>query len=162
VRSLRLSILAATLSYVASAATLRADEEKVPLDKLPAAVADAVKKRFPKADLIKATKETEDGKTEYEVSISDAGAKMDVTVDPAGIISAIEKSIAVTDLPKAVRSALDGKYASATYRKAEQIIKLQRGKETLECYEVIVEKADKSKVAVQVEADGKIKKEEKQ
>src|SRR2546430_1152534 len=62
----------------------RADEEKVPLDKLPKEVKDTVKKRFPKADLVEASKETVDGKTEYEVSIKDGGKKIDVTVAPDG------------------------------------------------------------------------------
>ena len=45
----------------------------MPLDKLPKAVVEAVKKRFPKAEMIGAAKETEDGKTEYEVTIKDGG-----------------------------------------------------------------------------------------
>src|SRR5205085_11412445 len=46
----------------------RADEEeKVPLDKLPKAVTEAVKKKFPRAELVSAEKEKQDGKTVYEV-----------------------------------------------------------------------------------------------
>jgi hypothetical protein len=61
-------------------------------------------------------------------------------------------------LPKAVRKALNGKYAGATYKKAEEITKVNAGKEALDCYEVVVERADKKKVEVQISPDGKIKK----
>ena len=54
----------------AIAPTVRADdEEKVALDKLPKTVVDAVKVRFPDAELKEASKETEKGKTTYEVGI---------------------------------------------------------------------------------------------
>ena len=39
----------------------RGDEEKISLDKVPAAVLKAVKKKFPKADVKDAVKEVEDG-----------------------------------------------------------------------------------------------------
>ena len=70
---------------------VRADEEKVPLDKVPKAVIDAVKKRFPKAKLVEAAKETEGGKTEYEVTIKDGDTKIDVTLTPEGKITLIER-----------------------------------------------------------------------
>jgi hypothetical protein len=156
---MRTVILAAVVSFGTLSAA-RAGEEKVSLDKLPRAVSDAVKKRFPSAELTKASKETEDGKTAYEVVIKDAGTKIDVIVDPNGVITAIEKTIAVGALPKAVRAALDAKYAGATYHGAEEITKVKDGKEALDCYEVVLTKSDKKKVEVQVGPNGRIKKEE--
>ena len=47
----------------------RADEEKIAVDKLPAAVKKAIKNKFPKAEIEKASKEVEDGKTTYEVEL---------------------------------------------------------------------------------------------
>jgi hypothetical protein len=157
---MRSMLLAAAVVCLCALSAARAGEEKVPLDKLPRAVSEAVKKRFPSAELLEAAKETEDGKTEYEVTIKDGGTKIDVTVDPNGAITAIEKTIAVADLPKAVRAALDAKYAGATYHGAEEIIKVKDGKEALDCYEVVLTKSDKKKLEVQVGADGRIKKEE--
>ena len=61
--------LRAALELLLKAGPGRADEEKVPLDKLPKAVADGFKKRFPKADPTGATKEkADDGKTVYETN----------------------------------------------------------------------------------------------
>ena len=53
---------------------LRADEEKVAIDKLPKAVVDAIKARFAGAELKAAEKETEGGKTVYDVEIKYKGA----------------------------------------------------------------------------------------
>jgi hypothetical protein len=53
------------VGFAGLCAGVHADEEKVPLDKLPKAVVEAMKKRFPKAEIIEAAKEMEDGKTEY-------------------------------------------------------------------------------------------------
>jgi len=121
----------------------RADEEKLPLDKLPKAVADAVKKRFPKAELVEAAKETEGEKVEYEVTIKDGGIKIDVMLTPDGKITLIEREIAAKDLPDAVTKALDAKYPKATIRVAEEVIKVTDGKEALDFYEVLLTRLTK-------------------
>ncbi len=51
----------------------RADEVKVPLKDVPKAVLDSIKEKFPRAELTEATKETEDGKTTYEIALKDGG-----------------------------------------------------------------------------------------
>jgi len=43
-----------------------------------------VKNRFPNAQIVQASKETDDGKTEYEVGLNDKGKKLDVMVTPEG------------------------------------------------------------------------------
>src|SRR5437763_1126400 len=76
--------VALALAFAGLCGFLWADEEKVPLDKLPKPVLDAVKKRFPKGELVAASKETADGKTEYEVSLKDGGKKIDATLTSDG------------------------------------------------------------------------------
>jgi len=154
---MRQILCAAVLVVVAVAFAVRADEEKVPLDKLPKPVLEAVKKRFPKAELVEAAKETADGKTVYEVEIKDGGVKMDVTLTPEGVITMIEKEITAKDLPKAVAEALAAKYPKATYKTLEAVIKVKDGKEVLEYYEVLLETADKKTFEVEILPDGKIK-----
>ncbi len=134
----------------------RADEEKIALDKLPKAVVEAVKKRFPKAEMVEAAKETEDGKTEYEVTIKDGETKIDVMLTPEGAITLIEKQIAVKDLPKAVAEAIEAKYPKATYKVAEEMTKVTDGKEAIAYYEVLLVTADKKTIEVEVAPDGKI------
>jgi biopolymer transport protein ExbD len=147
---------AAVVTVALVAAGGRADEETLPLDKLPKAVADAVKTRFPKAELVEAAKETEGDKTEYEVTIKDGDTKIDVMLTPDGKITLIEKEIAAKDLPKAVTEALDAKYPKATLKMAEEVIKVTDGKEAIDFYEVLLVTAEKKTFEVKLTAEGKI------
>jgi hypothetical protein len=138
-------------------AAARADEEKVPLDKLPKAVVDAVKEKFPKADLVSAEKEKEDGKTVYEVNIKDGKATIEVTVTPEGKIVLVEKEIAAGDLPKAVAEALEARYPKATIQKVEEICKDDK----VTKYEALIVTAEKKKLEVCFDPAGKFLEEEK-
>lgn len=139
----------------------RADEENVPLDKLPKAIVETVKKRFPKLEITEATKEvTEDKKTVYEVTLKENKKTIDVTLTPEGVLVMIEREIDHKDLPKAVAAAIDAKYPGATYKIREEIIAVKGGKETLESYEVLLETKDKKRVEVVLSPDGKITKTE--
>jgi hypothetical protein len=142
------------------AGPVRADEEKLPLDKVPKPILEAVKKRFPKAEITGAAKETEDGKTEYEVSLKDGDTKYDVMFSAEGAMTLIEKQIPFKELPKAVTDAIQAKYPKATYKIAEEMTKVTDGKEELACYEVLFETADKKFVEAEVAPDGKILKTE--
>jgi hypothetical protein len=137
-----------------------ADEEKVPLDKLPQAVKAAAKKRFPDGELLGGAKETEEGKTVYEVTVRSKGHKIDVDVTPEGNITGIEKEIDAKDMPKAVSEGLDLKYPGSTIKRVEEVIKVSDGKESLQYYEVLLETPAKKKFEVLVSPEGKIVKEE--
>jgi hypothetical protein len=84
-------------------AATRGDEEKVAIDKLPKAVVKAVKDRFPEAELKSAEKETENGKTVYDVEIKYKGANYEVAVTAGGEVTGYEKEIAAKDMPKGQR-----------------------------------------------------------
>ena len=156
IRGLGASALLGLLMVVA----VRADEEKVPLDKVPKAVMKAVKERFPGAKLKAASTEKEDGKVVYEVALEHKGQKMDVTLTPEGAIIEIEKTIAAKDLPEVVAKALEDKYPKAKYQVVEEVIKVKDKVEKLEYYEILLTTAGKKKFEVQVAPDGKIVKEE--
>jgi uncharacterized membrane protein YkoI len=154
------AFLVAAMFGIVAGPVARADEEKVPLDKVPAAVSAAVKKRFPKAEVLQASKEVEDGKTMYEVTVKDAGRKMDVSLTADGKLASIEKEITAKELPRKVAAALAAKYPGAKYETLEEVIHVKDGAETLAYYEALVTTADKKKVEVEVTADGEIKKTE--
>lgn len=116
-------------------AGVRADEEKVPLDKLPKAVTEAVAKRFPKVEMTAASKEKDGDKVVYEVSLKKDGKAIDVTVTGAGAITLIEQEIGFQDLPKPVAKTFEDKYPKAKYEIVESVTKAAGGKETLEYYE---------------------------
>ena len=115
----------------------RADEQKVAFKDVPKAVLDAVKVKFPKAELTGAVQETEEGKTTYEISLKDKGRKVDVALTADGKIKEIETEVAVKDLPAAVSAALEAKYPNATIKRAEQITEIDGDKESKN-YEIVV------------------------
>lgn len=133
-----------------------ADEEKIPLDKVPRAVLDAVKARFEGARLKGAEKETEDKKTYYEVQIEHKGKKIEVILTPGGKIVAIETVIATTDLPTAVLKTVESKYPKGKIRQAEEI-----QKDGKVFYELVIDTADSKKLEVVFDPKGKVVDEEK-
>ena len=155
----RLSV-AVVASVLVFGLVAQADEEKVPLDKVPKAVLDAVKAKFPNAEMKGASKETENGKTLFEVTIKNKGQNIDVELTADGSLLAIEAEIAAKDLPKKVAAALEAKYPKATYKKAEEITKFDKGTAKPMYYEVVLVTADKKTFEVEVAADGKIMNEE--
>src|SRR5437870_6912972 len=98
----KLMNLTATLLFLVGAALVNAGEEKVPLDKVPKAVMEAVKARFKDVKVTGASKEKEEGKILYEITFKIDRRNVDVTLTPEGQIVLIEKEIAAKDLPKAV------------------------------------------------------------
>src|SRR5438128_950476 len=100
-RRIPTATLAAALVLSTLSAPARSGE-KVALDKVPKPVLEAVKKRFPKAEVSGASKSTVDKKTVYEVSLKEGGKGIDATVSDDGKITQIEKEMAFKDLPEAV------------------------------------------------------------
>jgi hypothetical protein len=154
-RSLVIGTVGFALLAFVGLAGVRADEEKVPLEKLPKAVTDAVKAKFEGAEMVSASKEKEDGKELYEVAIKHKGHKIDVTVTPEGKIASIEKEIEAKDFPKEVTAALEAKYPKATIKKAEEVTE---GDKVV--YEALIVTADKKTIEVVLDPKGKIVKEE--
>lgn len=149
--ALSVSILLAAVAWAADE-----KEEKVALDKVPKPVQDAAKAKFPKAELVGAEKEEEDGKTVYEVALKDHGSTVEIIITPEGKILAIEKVVTVKDVPKVVTEALESRHAKATIKKIEQIIK----EDKLNSYEFLIVAADKKKWEVVFDPKGKFLNEE--
>ena len=144
------------MAFVSQVGAEEEKEEAVALDKLPKAVTDAVKKMFPKAELVKATKEAEGKEIEYEVTVKEKGKNIDITVDEDGKIEGLEKEIDLKDLPQAVTESLAKSHPKDVQKSAEAVYEIEDGKEELEYYEVQLETADKKKIEVKIKADGKI------
>ena len=141
------------------ASAVAADEKKVPLGEVPKKVLDAVKLKFPRAELKEAVKAVEDDETTFEISLLNAGRHITVSLDDEGEIEEIETEIAVSALPKPVTAAIAGKYPKATLKKAEEVVEIEDGKEE-KAYEVDVVTAAGKAVEVKVDASGKIEEDE--
>src|SRR5438105_3069873 len=120
----------------------QAGEGKLTLDKVPQPVRDAVKAKYPKAEVLYATKEVADGKTSYEVYMKNKGKGLDVTFSPAGAVEVVEQEIDAKQLPKKVRAALDQKYPQVTFTKVERISKAKGGKLAVDVYEILFTTGD--------------------
>jgi uncharacterized membrane protein YkoI len=131
-------------------------EEKVDLEKVPKAVLDAFKAKFPEAKLTGASKEIEDGKTIYELAFTFKDHKYEMEFEPNGTIIAIDKQLDEKELPAPVARALAEKYPKATLKVIEEVTK----KDKIEYYEIELTTADKKDVEVLVDPSGKITKEE--
>jgi uncharacterized membrane protein YkoI len=134
----------------------RAGEEKIPLDKVPKAVLDAVKQKYPGAELVSAVKEEENGKVVYEVVVKDKGQKIEAEFQPDGTLVGVEKEIAAKDLPKAVADAIEAKFPNATIKRAEEATAGDKV-----TYEVILVTADNQRYLLELDSKGKITEEKK-
>lgn len=142
---------AATAVLLSLLATARAEQEKIPLDKVPKAVLDAVKAKFPKGELTGAEKETDGEKVTYEVKLLDNKRKFEVIANPDGKVLAVEKVLEPSELPKPVTDALDAKYPKAKIKKAEEVTADEKI-----TYEVVLITADTETVKVIFDAEGKL------
>lgn len=132
-------------------AGVTAQQAKKPAKKaqLPAAITDAFQKAYPTAKITGTSKETENGKTVYEVESVDQGLNRDLIYNPDGTVVEIEEQIKPADLPALVSDALKNLYPKAAITKAE---KLTRG-QTLQ-YELALKGAPKNEIAFT--PDGKL------
>jgi hypothetical protein len=141
----------AVFGFGLTVAATRADEEKIPVDKVPAPVLKAFKAKFPGATINAAIKEEEGGKTVYEIESTLKGLGVDAVLKPDGEFVEIEEEIKTGDLPAAVAAAVKARHPKAEIKKAEKVL---LGGENF--YEVLVEEGGKT-VEVAVEKDGKIR-----
>ena len=137
------------------ASTAAAKEEEIPLDKLPKPVVDAVRARFPHAELVEAAKETEDDETIYEVALKHKGKSYDVSLTPEGKITEIERAIEFKELPKPAAKAIEGKYPKATVKMTEEVTKDDKV-----TYEALIVTTDKKTLEVVFDPQGKFIEEE--
>ena len=151
------SLIAIAILGSLFAMSLRADEKKIDLDKVPKPVMDAVKAKFPDAKFSGASTETEDGKTIYELAFTVKDRKYEVECQADGTILAIDKVLDAKELPAEVTRTLDEKYADAKYDVIEKVTK----KDKIEYYEFELTEADNKKVQVNIDPSGKVIKEEK-
>ena len=151
--------MSAVAGLVMLAATALAGE-KVPLDKVPKAVQDAVKARFPKAEITSIEKETNEGKVVYDIELKSEGRKYEMDIQEDGTVLEIEKEVAAKDVPEAVSKAIEAKYPKSKVKEVMEVNKVKGKEEKPDHYEVTLETADGKKLEVIVSLDGKSVKEE--
>jgi hypothetical protein len=94
-----------------------------PAATLPAPILAAFRTSYPNATIKRAAKETENGKTVWEVESVDSGLARDLVYNPDGTVVEFEEQVEPASLPAAVSAALKAKYPKATITKAEKLMK---------------------------------------
>ena len=120
----------------------------VDLSKYPAPVRATIENETKAATLKSVERETEKGKTQYEVETLVNGKSRDLVVDPAGKVLEVEEEIAVTTAPAPVQAEL-GKLG--TPGKVEKVTR--DGAATT--YEATVKGKNGKTSSVTLDADGK-------
>jgi len=139
-------------------ATVRAEDEKIPLDKVPKAVLAAVKAKYPKAQIVAAEKGDQDGKAVYEFDLKDGEKKWEVSFTPEGKFVSSEEAIKESDLPAKVQVAFKKKHGDAKVVGIEKET-TGEGAEAKVIYEIVIE-TPKGKLEVQFDPEGKFLSEE--
>jgi hypothetical protein len=151
--TLRVFFVSMTLGIFALSAL--AAEEKVEPSKLPKTVADALKTRFPEAELTSAAKETENSQVVYDIELRQKGRKYESDIKADGTILEIEKEMVQQSWPKALPAAIQAKYPKASISEVMEVSKVAGKKETPDHYEVTLITADKKSKEVLASLDGK-------
>ena len=150
-----MTVASLALLYAVASPAANAKEEDIAVDQVPKAVLDAIKAKFPHAKLTGAAKETEDGKTTYEVELEFKDQEYTVSATAEGKITEIEREMEIKDLPKIVTEAIKKKYPGAEMEEAEEVT--ANDKTT---YEVVIETSAEKDMKVTVDPAGKILSEE--
>jgi uncharacterized membrane protein YkoI len=127
-----------------------AQEKKLKRSDLPPAVEKTVAEVSKGATIKGFSKETENGKTTYEVEMAVNGHSKDVEIDLSGAIVEVEEEVTMDSLSAGVKAGLNTKAAGGKILKVESLTK--NGK--IVAYEAKVETAGK-KSEIQVGPDGK-------
>ena len=144
------SVIALTAGFAACAFAGDEKEVKITMDKVPAAVQDAVKKYATESE-IKGIEESDvDGTKVIEFDIEKNGKTSEVAFRPDGKLFSTEEEVALTDCPEAVQKTIAKISKGATAGKPEKVV--QEGKTS---YEIIIEKKGE-KTEYTISPEGKV------
>jgi uncharacterized membrane protein YkoI len=126
------------------------------LNKIPPVVMDALKARFPGAEIDKWSEEEEGDIVIYDFEFIQEGQKLEADIKADGTIHNWEKEIDLNDVPEAVMKAVEKIYPGSSPQEIMQITSMESGTDELEGYEIVLETAENKEVEVTVAPDGNI------
>jgi len=138
----------------------RAQEAAVGLDQVPKVIMDSARAKFPAAKIKAASKETENGKTVFELEMTNENRNMDVTFEENGTLAMVETSIPEAEASAAAIKAVKDRYPGAKINLVESVKKGAELKREVDYFEFHLTAADKKSVEVEVDPAGKILKTE--
>jgi hypothetical protein len=160
-RGMRSTTVAGFLAVLGLASGTRAQEEGIPLDRVPKAVMDSAMAKFPGAEIKMASEETEDGKPPvYALEMKHRRHNVDVTFKVDGTVVLVETAVPAKELPKVVLRAVEHRYPGASVRGADSVATGPEVKKKADYYEFYLMTADQKPARVQVDPHGKVLKPE--
>jgi hypothetical protein len=155
-RGMRTLTAAGFLAVLGLAPVTRAQEGEIPLDRVPKAVMNAAKAKFPGAKIQQASEETEDGTTVYSLGMKHQRHDVDVTFKGDGTVVLVETAVPKKELPKVVLRAVANQYPGATLRHAGAVRKGPEVKKTADYYQFYLLSADNKPRQLKVDPKGKV------
>jgi hypothetical protein len=156
-RGMRSMTVAGLLAALGLASGTRAQDGEIPLDRVPKAVMNAAKARFPGAEIKRASQETEDGKPPvYALELKHHRHDVDATFKADGTVVVVETAVPAKELPKAVRRAVEHRYPGASVRGADSVTTGPEVKKKADYYEFYLMTADQKPALVKVDPNGKV------
>ena len=143
----------AFLSFQGSAQQPKAVSEAIQIQDVPKAVVDAVKTKFPDAEMQKAKKKVENGKTFFGIGLTSKGTAHSLLLTPKGKIVELKKVIPASELPAKVAETVYASYPNSTTKKAEKVTEYKEEKS----FKLEVITSDKQTKKLVIDAEGKIK-----
>jgi uncharacterized membrane protein YkoI len=96
--------------------------DKVKLEDLPAPVQKTVQNETKNATLVGVSKETEKGKTLYEVETKVGSKTRDLMVTPEGKVTAVEEEISINAVPAIARQVIERRATGGQIKKVEMVM----------------------------------------
>jgi hypothetical protein len=155
-RGMRSLTAAGFLAVLGLASATPAQEGVIPMDRVPRAVMNAAKARFPGAEIRKASEETEDGKTTYSLEMKHQRHDLGVTFTGDGTVVLVETAVPRKELPNVVLWAVARHSPGASLRHAVAVRKGPEPKKTADYYEFYLLSADKRPRLVKVDPKGRV------
>ena len=160
-REMRSMTVAGLLAVLGLASGTRAQEQKIPPDRVPKAVMNSAKVRFPGAEIKVASEETEDGKpTVIALEMKHHRHDVNATFKVDGTVVQVATAVPAKKLPEVVRRAVEHRYPGASVMGADSVTTGPEVKKKADYYEFYLLTADQKPALVQVDPHGKVLKPE--
>ena len=156
-RGMRFMTVAGFLAVLGLASGTRAQGGEIPLKRVPKAVMNSAKAKFPGAKIKVASEETEDGKPPvFALAMKHHRQNVDVTFKVDGTVVLVETDVPAKELPKVVLRAVEDRYPGATVRGAESVKKGPEVKKEADYYQFYLLTAGEKPALVKVDPNGKV------
>ncbi len=143
-------LLALTLPVFPQNKANEESEQSLKRKDVPKTILAAFEQSYPKAKVQGYSKETDKGKTVYEIESKEGKTARDVSYNEDGSLVSVEESIQYSELPETVRGAIAKEYPK---HKAVICEKIMKGTTTE--FEVLL-KSGKQKIEVVYNPDGSV------